>query len=184
MPRDKRLLDQAHAIGQAVAAAGLGLIYGGGQGGMMGAIAKAVLGEGGYVHGITPRFLLDNEGVLKGLSELTITDTMHDRKQRMYDLAAAFLVLPGGYGTMEEMLEVITWCQLQVHSKPVYIFNEGGFWSPMLAMFEAAHAGGFIHASHMKLPRELATVAEVVAALEELAAAAVADKPLREVSRI
>ncbi|MCG8622933.1 MAG: TIGR00730 family Rossman fold protein [Proteobacteria bacterium] len=173
IPQNPSLMADAEAIGNMLAKHGLGMIYGAGQRGMMGAVAKGALDRGGHVHGIIPRFLLKQEASTLNLadpdiSQLTITKTMHGRKQRMYDLASAFLVLPGGYGTMEEMLEVITWCQLKVHSKPVYIYNRSGFWSPMHAMFVAAHQEGFISDTQISLPRMLNTMDEVEKMMAEI----------------
>lgn len=173
IPQNPTLLADAEAIGGMLAKHRLGMIYGAGQRGMMGAVAKGALDGGGHVHGIIPRFLLKQEASELNLADpditqLTITKTMHGRKQRMYDLATAFLVLPGGYGTMEEMLEVITWCQLKVHSKPVYIYNRSGFWSPMHAMFALAHQEGFINDSQITLPRMLDNLAAVAKMMTEI----------------
>ena len=171
MPSTPRLMEDAETIGGMLAKHRLGMIYGAGQTGMMGAVARGVLDGGGHVHGIIPEFLLQQEGGSKpNISQLTITKTMHGRKQRMYDLASGFLVLPGGYGTMEEMLETITWCQLQVHNKPVYIYNASGFWSPMHAMFAAAHQEGFISHAQITLPIMLESLAEVAGVLANIAA--------------
>jgi len=128
------LMVMAEQIGTMIATRGFGMVYGGGSTGMMGASARGAVSHGGRVHGIIPRFLQNLEVANHDISQLTITENMHQRKQMMYTESDAFIVLPGGFGTMEEMLEVLTWCQLKVINKPIYLFNPNELWNDMLAV--------------------------------------------------
>ena len=124
---DPELTDVVRKVGVMMAARGIGLVYGGGRTGLMGAIADGALSGDGYVHGIIPKFLENLEVGHTGCTTLTITKDMHERKTMMYDEADAFLALPGGFGTMEEILEIITWRQLRSHQKPIFVFNHKGY---------------------------------------------------------
>ena len=119
------------------------LIYGGGHVGLMGATADAVLAAGGEVIGVIPKHLQDWEVGHHGLTELHVVDTMHSRKQMMFELADAFVALPGGIGTLDETFEIISWRQLRLHDKPLVILDDGGYWQPMAALLEAVVTGGF-----------------------------------------
>ncbi|MDA0308551.1 MAG: TIGR00730 family Rossman fold protein [Proteobacteria bacterium] len=162
------LMVMAEQIGTMIATRGFGMVYGGGSTGMMGASARGAVSHGGRVHGIIPRFLQNLEVANHDISQLTITENMHQRKQMMYTESDAFIVLPGGFGTMEEMLEVLTWCQLKVINKPIYLFNPNGFWNDMLAMFQHAAQHGFIRANHITLVHHLDTVDDVADVLDKL----------------
>jgi len=162
------LMVMAEQIGTMIATRGFGMVYGGGSTGMMGASARGAVSHGGRVHGIIPRFLQNLEVANHDISQLTITENMHQRKQMMYTESDAFIVLPGGFGTMEEMLEVLTWCQLKVINKPIYLFNPNGFWNDMLAMFQHAAKHGFIRANHITLVHHLDTVDDVADVLDKL----------------
>ncbi len=162
------LIEMAEQIGTMIASRGFGMVYGGGSTGMMGASARGAVSHGGRVHGIIPRFLQNLEVANHDISQLTITENMHQRKQMMYTVSDAFIVLPGGFGTMEEMLEVLTWCQLKVINKPIYLFNPNGFWNDMLAMFHHAAQHGFIRANHITLVHHLDTVDDVADVLDKL----------------
>jgi len=161
------LIEMAEQIGTMIASRGFGMVYGGGSTGMMGASALGAINHSGKVHGIIPRFLQNLEVTNHDISQLTITENMHQRKQMMYSESDAFIVLPGGFGTMEEMLEVLTWCQLKVINKPIYLFNPNGFWDDMLAMFQKAAKHGFIRANHMALVHHLDTVDDVADVLDQ-----------------
>ncbi len=163
-------LVQAERIGAMIAARGFGFIYGGGCTGMMGASAKGALGQGGIVHGIIPRFLQNLEPVNHEITRLTLTETMHERKQIMYHEAHAFIVMPGGLGTMEEMLEVLTWRQLHVIHKPIYIFNPDGFWDSLRTLFTHAGAHGFIQKNHLELIQFLDSTDDIADILDTLLA--------------
>lgn len=125
----------ARQLGGAIAANGLGLVYGGGSLGLMGETARAVLEAGGHVTGIIPEFLVQKERMLTDVQELIVTASMHERKLTMFEKSDGFLVLPGGLGTLEELAEISTWAQLDRHRKPIIIINVEGYWDPLLALF-------------------------------------------------
>src|ERR1700678_1005001 len=141
---DPAFLAEARALGAAIAAAGLGLVYGGASTGLMGAVADAALAGGAEVIGVLPDVLAGNEIAHAGLTRLELVSTMHERKARMAELADAFLVLPGGYGTLEELLEVVTWAQLRLHAKPCILINTSAYWDGLLAFLDTAVAAGFL----------------------------------------
>ena len=141
---DPRFAEAADALGASMAAAGIGLVFGGGEDGLMGRIAHAVLDNGGRVTGIMPTFLVKREHALQQAQEFIIVDDMHQRKQLMFERADAFIALPGGVGTLEELVEQLTWAQLQRHAKPVLIADIGGFWRPLLSLIAHMHNLGFI----------------------------------------
>jgi uncharacterized protein (TIGR00730 family) len=141
---DPRFADAADALGRALADADVGLVFGGGGDGLMGRLARATLAAGGRVTGIIPKFLLTREHALVGAQELVVVDSMHQRKQLMFERADAFVALPGGFGTLEELVEQLTWAQLQRHRKPVLLADIDGFWRPLLALFAHMRNLGFI----------------------------------------
>jgi uncharacterized protein (TIGR00730 family) len=141
---DPRFAEAADALGRSLAEAGLGLVYGGGGEGLMGRVARAPLAAGGHVTGIIPSFLIRKEHPLTDAQEILVVDTMHERKQAMFDRADAFVALPGGIGTLEELVEQMTWAQLDRHAKPVLIADVSGFWRPLLALFAHMNNAGFI----------------------------------------
>lgn len=141
---DPVFVDSAVELGRALATAGIGLVYGGGDHGLMGAVARAVLESGGRVTGIIPTFLKKRENMLEAAQELVIVDDMHTRKRIMFERADAFVALPGGVGTLEELVEQLTWVQLGRHGKPVLIADVGGFWRPLLSLFAHMREHGFI----------------------------------------
>ena len=124
--------------------ASVGLVYGGGGEGLMGRLARSTLAAGGYVTGIIPNFLVRKEHALTAAQEMVVVDTMHERKQAMFDRADAFVALPGGAGTLEELVEQLTWAQLNRHVKPILLADIGGFWRPLLALFAHMRIKGFI----------------------------------------
>ena len=134
----------ARTLGQALADAGIGLVYGGGSLGLMGEVAKATLGAGGRVTGIIPAFLTEREQMLREVDELIVTDDMHQRKMLMFQKSDAFVALPGGIGTLEELVEQLTWSQLGRHAKPIILANIGGFWTPFLSLLDHMRSGAFI----------------------------------------
>ena len=139
-----RFVEAATALGKAFADNGVGLVYGGGSIGLMGAVAKSVLDHGGTVTGIIPDFLTKRENALNGAQELIVTADMHERKRLMFERSDAFVALPGGIGTLEELVEQLTWQQLGRHSKPILIANIDGFWEPLLALLTHMRATQFI----------------------------------------
>ncbi len=124
------------------------LVYGGGRVGLMGAIADAVLAAGGQVTGIIPKALVQKEVEHRGVQELREVETMHERKFQMAELADAFLAMPGGFGTMDEFCEILTWAQLGIHNKPCGLLNVAGFYDPLLKFFDHAVAEGFLKREH------------------------------------
>jgi uncharacterized protein (TIGR00730 family) len=141
---DPRFAEAARDVGTLIARRGLGLVFGGGKVGLMGLVADAALAAGGEVHGVLPRGLEEKEVAHRGLTCLEITPGMHARKQRMYELSDAFVVLPGGYGTMDEMFEVLTWNQIGAHQKRVGILDVGGFYRPLFAFLDAQVQAGLL----------------------------------------
>jgi uncharacterized protein (TIGR00730 family) len=134
----------ARTLGRLLAEQGTGLVYGGGRTGLMGAVADAVLAAGGRVTGIIPRGLERREVAHRGLTELVVVETMHQRKALMAERADAFVALPGGLGTLEELVEVATWTQLGIHHKPVGLLDSGGYWTPLQAFLDTAVDAGFL----------------------------------------
>ncbi len=145
---DHGYLDAAAFLGARLAERGLGIVYGGGQVGLMGVIADAAMAAGGSVIGIMTQALVDGETAHTGLTSLEIVTTMHERKQRMADLGDGFVALPGGAGTLEEFFETWTWQHLGIHRKPVALFNIDGFWDPLLAMVDTMVERGFLAPSY------------------------------------
>jgi uncharacterized protein (TIGR00730 family) len=137
-------LSAARALGQAIATRGWRLVYGGGNVGLMGATADAALEAGGQVVGVIPERLMNREVGHRGLSELHVVQTMHERKRLMAELADAFIALPGGIGTLEELFEVWTWRHLGYHDQPIGLLNMGGFYDPLLAFMSHTREAGFI----------------------------------------
>jgi uncharacterized protein (TIGR00730 family) len=141
---DTRFVEAAEALGRALAEAKIGLVYGGGGEGLMGRLARSTLDAGGYVSGIIPSFLIRKEHPRTGAQEMLFVDSMHERKQAMFDRADAFVALPGGIGTVEELVEQLTWAQLNRHQKPILIADIGGFWRPLLSLIAHMRLQGFI----------------------------------------
>ncbi len=136
--------DQARAFGTDMARRGITLVYGGGKVGLMGTVADAVLADGGKVIGVIPRQLVDLEVAHPGLSELVVVETMHQRKTRMYELSDAFVALPGGFGTMDEMFEMLTWAQLGLHRYPCAFLDVRGYYRSLSAMMNHMVSEGFV----------------------------------------
>jgi uncharacterized protein (TIGR00730 family) len=141
----------AEALGRALAERGTGLIYGGARVGLMGAVADAALGAGGHVVGVIPHVLVDMEVAHDGVSELHVTSTMHTRKALMAEKADAFLALPGGFGTFEELFEVLAWQTLNIHSKPVVLLNTAGFYDTMLEFLDVCDREGMLRGNRARL---------------------------------
>jgi len=160
-------LAEARALGSAIAAAGLGLVYGGANVGLMGAVADTALAGGAEVIGVLPAVLEGREIAHTGLTRLELVPTMHERKARMAALADAFLVLPGGYGTLDEMLEAVTWAQLGLHANPVILINTAGYWDGLLAFLDTTVAAGFLKQKNRELLRVAANAKEAVCMVVE-----------------
>lgn len=168
---DPAYREAAEAFGRTLAARDLGLVYGGGDVGMMGAVADATLDAGGEAYGVIPESLVERETPHRGLTELEIVDSMHTRKARMVERADGFVALPGGFGTLEELMEVLTWAQLGLHENPCGVLNVAGYFDGLVAYFDHAVEEGFVSVPH----REMIEVADDADAL--LDAFAVYDPP-------
>ena len=159
--RHPEYAEQARAFGSEMARRGIALVYGGGKVGLMGVVADAVLAGGGKVIGVIPRQLVELEVAHPGLSELVVVETMHQRKTRMYELSDAFVALPGGFGTMDEMFEMLTWAQLGLHRYPCAFLDVRGYYRDLRAMMDHMVAEGFVQAGQ----RERLWFGESIAAL-------------------
>ena len=137
---------QAQALGRRLAEQEISLVYGGGNVGLMGVVADAVLAHRGEVVGVIPQQLVDWEVAHRGVTRLEIVDSMHERKQRMFELSDGFIALPGGFGTLDEMFEMLTWRQLGLGNKPCAFLDVGGFWQPLMAMLDTMVRERFLHA--------------------------------------
>ena len=140
----------AYGLGKLIADYGMGLVYGGGRSGLMGRVADGAVESGGYVTGVIPKFLDKIEIGHAGVTKLHVIDTMHQRKEMMYAESDAFVVLPGGLGTLDETMEITTWRQLDLHEKPVIILNINGYWDNLLAMLKTVIREGFMHDDHLE----------------------------------
>ena len=138
-------------LGHELAARGLGLVYGGAKVGVMGAVAAGVLEKGGSAIGVIPHFFVTKEVAHDGLDELIVVDSMHARKSRMADLSDGFVALPGGMGTFEELLEIVTWAQLRFHNKPCGLLNVDGYFDHLLAYLDHAEAEGFLRSENRQM---------------------------------
>ncbi|MEL6430099.1 MAG: TIGR00730 family Rossman fold protein [Planctomycetota bacterium] len=146
-----RYRDLAAETGRTLAEAGIGVVYGGANRGLMGILADAALEAGGEVHGVLPYGLQKLEVAHEGLTSLEIVDTLHERKARMMELSRGFIALPGGHGTLEELFEVLTWLQLEIHRWPVGVVNLDGFYDGVVAHLDRASSEGFIRPEHREL---------------------------------
>jgi uncharacterized protein (TIGR00730 family) len=159
---DPAYAEAARALGRALVERGLELVYGGGSIGLMGACADEVLARGGRVTGVIPRTLFDREVGHRGLTEIHLVDTMHERKALMADMADAFVVLPGAFGTLDESFEILTWAQLGIHAKPIVLVSTGGFWRPLVALIDHMVETGFLKAENRALLNVVATPDEAL----------------------
>ena len=176
---DPRHEAAARALGAAIANAGIGLVFGGGSCGLMGVVARAALDAGGEVCGIIPDFLGKREIALEGLTELCVVADMHQRKQLMFEMSDAFAVLPGGFGTLDETFEILTWRKLALHDKPVLLVDIAGFWRPLLTLIDHVIGQGFAHPADRDLYRVVSTIAQLLAALKQAPAPQLPDQPDR-----
>jgi len=162
---DRAFGEAADALGSAIASMGARLVFGGGGRGLMGRVARAAMAAGGEVVGVIPKFLQESEQATHEWSELVVVENMHQRKQIMFDRADAFVALPGGIGTLEELVEQLTWAQLEQHRKPVVIADIGGFWRPLLALFAHMRMQEFIRESfdaHYLVAEKVADVPSIL----------------------
>ena len=163
---DPIYVNTARMLGRELARRDIGVVFGGGRVGLMGQLADAALVAGGRVYGVIPQKLRDREVGHDGLTELFVVDSMHARKMLMAQLADAFIALPGGFGTLEELFEVVTWCQLGYHHKPVGLLDVAGYFAPLLAFIDHAAATGFIRPHYRPI---LQHATELDPLLEQLA---------------
>ncbi|HWZ12656.1 MAG TPA: TIGR00730 family Rossman fold protein [Acidobacteriaceae bacterium] len=163
--KDARLLAAARDLGAELAANGIATIYGGAHVGLMGALADSALAAGGEVFGVIPRALVDREIAHRGLTRLEIVDSMHERKARMAALSDAFVALPGGLGTMDEFIEIVTWAQLGIHAKPCYLVNLDGYYDNLLAFFRDAVVRGLVKQQNVDRIRVLTSIDDLLQAL-------------------
>ena len=161
-------VEAARALGEMMAKNHVALVYGGATIGVMGALADSVLTHGGAVIGVMPKVLVDYEIAHKKLTELHVVEDMHSRKKMMYDRSDAFLTLPGGMGTLDEMFEILTWSQLKLHNKSCFVYNLNGFYDSLLEYLRHSHSEGFIRPEHLKLLTEIKQEAELLALLKSL----------------
>ena len=164
--------DAANELGAQLARAGIVLVYGGGRVGLMGLLADATLAAEGKVTGIIPSRLRDAEVAHRGVTELIVVDSMHERKRLMAERADAFAILPGGIGTLDEMFEIVSWKQLRLHDKPILLVDIGGYWAPLLALLDHVVDTGFAGAQTRGLLQVVPSIAALLAALSEAPAAA------------
>lgn len=168
---DTAYLDAARSLGRMIGEAGLSLVYGGGSVGLMGAVAKSALDHGAQVTGIIPEFLQQREVMLHEVSDLIVTRDMHERKKLMFQKSDAFVALPGGIGTLEEVVEMMTWAQLGQHRKPVLLANINGFWSPLLELLDHMRKEAFIR-PEQEVPYIVAEgIGTIIPKLQEIYAA-------------
>ena len=163
---DPAFAQAADALGRGLAARGIRLVYGGGGIGIMGIVARATLGSGGEVTGVIPRFLMEIELSHPDLSELVVVDDMHTRKRVMFERSDAFVVLPGGLGTLDEAMEIITWRQLARHDKPVIALNVSGYWEALRAVVDNVVRHGFADPDAARLFSVVETVEDLFSAIE------------------
>ncbi|MBI3818075.1 MAG: TIGR00730 family Rossman fold protein [Planctomycetes bacterium] len=157
----------AAACGAALARAGIGVVFGGGKVGLMGAVADGALAERGEIIGIIPRALRDRELCHPGVADMRVTGSMHERKMLMHDLSDGFIALPGGLGTLDELFETLTWLQLGYHKKPVGILNINDFYGPLLAMLDHAAAAEFIRPEHRAMLLVAGSIDELLQRMRE-----------------
>ena len=167
---DPVFVETARKFGQILAQNGITLVYGGGSRGLMGALALSVHEHGGRVIGIIPEFLKVRERMFTGAQEIVVTRDMHERKRMMFERADAFVALPGGIGTLEELVEQLTWSQLGRHRKPILVANINGFWEPLVELLEHMKRSGFIHSDLMFDYAVVDRIEDVVPAIKSAAA--------------
>jgi uncharacterized protein (TIGR00730 family) len=163
---DRQYREAAIELGARLAAAGIGLVYGGGRVGLMGLLADAALAGGGEVIGIIPSRLRDAELAHPGVTELVVVESMHERKRLMAEKADAFAILPGGIGTLDEMFEILSWKQLGLHNRPILLADIGGYWVPLRALLDGIVTKGFARPEARELLLVVPTVAALMAAFE------------------
>ncbi len=160
--------ETAARTGELLARSGFNVVYGGGRLGLMGIVADNALAHGAHVTGIIPTLLQEVEGAHPGLSRIEIVDTMHTRKRKMSELADAFIILPGGFGTLDELFEILTWRQLQMHDKPIVIVNTNNYWTPLKLLISNVIEEKFATPAHATFAKFVASPDEAISALTDL----------------
>ena len=178
---DPATRDTAIGLGRLLAAERITLVYGGGGVGLMGLVANAALDAGGRAVGIIPNFLLQREAGHPALTETVVVETMHERKLQMFERADGFVVLPGGIGTLEEFFEVLSWRTLGLHSKPIVIIDQGGYWEPLAALLRGVVDGGFAERSHLDHVAFVSNLKDVLPAIAAMPASTGFEKRLDKV---
>ena len=176
---DPRHLDAATTLGRLAAQDGVEIVFGGGHVGLMGALADGALAAGGRVTGIIPQYLEDRELGHRGVTDLVIVESMHARKQKMFELADAFCVLPGGLGTLDETFEILTWRQIGLHDKPVALVDLDGYWRPLRALMDHQVTNGYLRPEHAELLQVVSEVGQVLPVLRAAPAPSVPAAPER-----
>ena len=178
---DPATRETAVGLGRLLAASGITLVYGGGGVGLMGLVANAALDGGGRTVGIIPNFPLQREAGHPALTETVVVETMHERKLQMFERSDGFVVLPGGIGTLEEFFEVLSWRTLGLHSKPIVIIDQGGYWAPLAALLRGVVEGGFAEPSHLDHVAFVSELEDVLPAIAAMPASAGFEKRLDKV---
>jgi uncharacterized protein (TIGR00730 family) len=178
---DPATRDTAIGLGRLLAAERITLVYGGGGVGLMGLVANAALDAGGRAVGIIPNFLLQREAGHPALTETVVVETMHERKLQMFERADGFVVLPGGIGTLEEFFEVLSWRTLGLHSKPIVIIDQGGYWEPLAALLRGVVDGGFAERTHLDHVAFVSALKDVLPAIAAMPASTGFEKRLDKV---
>jgi uncharacterized protein (TIGR00730 family) len=166
---DSHYIDVATDVARRIVRRGYGIVYGGGRVGLMGVIADAALAAGGEVIGVIPEALAAREQAHASLTQLHVVSSMHERKALMADLSDAFIALPGGFGTMDEFCEILTWAQLRIHSKPVALLNRNGYYDELLALFDKMVREGFVTVTNRSLVQTVTTIEELLERMERIA---------------
>lgn len=175
--------NETRLLGEEMARRGHGLVYGGGCIGLMGVIANSVLGGGGTVVGVIPRSLFRREVAFEGATELIVVESMHERKALMADRAEAFIALPGGYGTCDELFEILTWAQLGIHCKPVGMLNINGFFDPLLGWLDRMVADGFLKSKYRDLLMVAPSATDLLSRIEQFRPVKLTEKWITEEQR-
>lgn len=165
--KNLKFLNASKTLGRQCAERKIRVVYGGAGIGMMGAVAQAALDAGGDVTGVVPKFLTEMEPQLDSLTDIVLTETMHERKIKMYEESDAFVIMPGGIGTLDETMEILTWRQLEVHDKPVIIANLENYWAPFLTLMDHVIGEGYAGENVRDLYRTVSTVDEILPAIQE-----------------
>ena len=176
---DPRHIDAATALGRLAAKRGIGIVFGGGHVGLMGAVADGALAANGRVTGIIPEILAAREVQHPDVTEMVVVDSMHVRKQRMFELSDAFCILPGGLGTLDETFEILTWRQLKLHDKPVILLNLDGYWDPLVRLLDHLVTANYASPRHARLWQVVTNIDDVFEAIDAAPSPCILSDPQR-----